>query len=86
MEVFEIRNCVKAYRNKLDEITIENKSLSLIQNIYNYIKDYSGISDFLCYYPLQGEVNLLPLYKDLLDKNMHLYFPKTNHKTIAFFQ
>ena len=46
-----------------------NNVLALLES------DFKGADIFLCFYPLGDEINLIPLYKQLLDRGCKLYFP-----------
>jgi 5-formyltetrahydrofolate cyclo-ligase len=77
----ELRSVYKSIRDQLSDKDIKEKSRLIIDNILALLEsDFKGANIFLCFYPFGSEVNLLPLYKNLLEKDKALYFPISNKK------
>ena len=73
-----LRINAKNTRNSLSDFTIKELSSSISKNILDLLHDkFPKVNSFLCYYPLEKEVDLLPLYEVLLKNNASLFFPKT---------
>lgn len=86
MDVALIRKEVIAFRKELSGDECRKMSAQVCERIEAFLKDYPFSNDFLCYYPLEKEVDLRPLYHKLLQQNKNLYFPKTKEEGIFFYK
>ena len=85
--VQELRIEMKQWRAGMSLEEREKRSDKVISNILQFLENASrDYEHFLCYYPLPLEVNLMPLYEELLQRGKKLYFPKTYPKEIRFYQ
>lgn len=79
----------KQYKLKRDSIAVQDRQF-LSQQIVISLKallesDFERANIFLCFYPFGSEVDVLILYKHLLDIGKELYFPvsdKDSHELI----
>ena len=85
MDVKDIRLAVKDFRYQLSKDELVALSNQLIDHLSAFCKEKDA-SDYLCFYPLEKEVNLLPFYDALLKDGKHLYFPKTFGKDMEFYK
>ncbi|MBE5919920.1 MAG: 5-formyltetrahydrofolate cyclo-ligase [Pseudobutyrivibrio ruminis] len=80
----DLRNIHKKLRNDMSDMEHKIKSADIVKNTLALLEsDFKGANIFLCYYPFGSEVDLLPLYENLLNKGKTLYFPVSdvkNHK------
>ena len=86
MDVAMVRKEVKAFRNELSAEKCKELSNLVCKNIELYLEDNPSFDTFLCYFPLEKEVDLRPLYEKLLSQNKSLYFPKTKEDGIFFYK
>lgn len=86
MDVSSIRNTAKDYRNSLLDEDYDELSSKVRDNLTSILIKHSDIRRVLCYYPLEKEVRLLPLYEDMLEKGYELYFPITYTSDIKFYR
>lgn len=87
MNVNEIRAKYKKIRNSLTDNMRHKKSTGIIENIirsWNIFQEFDN--DFLCFYPLGSEPDLLPLCEKLLKNGGNLYFPVTEKDGIHFYK
>ena len=84
-DITEIRHRMKAYREGLSEEEILKLSKEIENRLYEIIHS-SNRKEILCFYPMEVEVNLLPLYERLLKERFLLYFPKTYQEEIIFYK
>ncbi|MCR4695022.1 MAG: 5-formyltetrahydrofolate cyclo-ligase [Pseudobutyrivibrio sp.] len=74
-----LRDDFKNYRKSLSPKDKRDFSNKLCLKLYSFIRNnYEDVDNFLCYYPLEYEVDLRPLYAGLLSENKYLYFPVSN--------
>ena len=72
----DLRNIHKKLRNDMSDMEHKIKSADIVKNTLALLEsDFKGANIFLCYYPFGSEVDLLPLYENLLNKGKILYFP-----------
>ena len=86
MDVALIRNEVKAFRKELSIHECRAMSAKVCDNIESFLKTNPSYDDFLCYYPLEKEVDLRALYQHLIEQNKNLFFPKTKKDGIFFYK
>ena len=66
----------KEIRDNMSVLEQEVASENITQNVLALLEsDFKGANIFLCFYPFGSEVDLLPLYKELLEDSKKLYFP-----------
>jgi 5-formyltetrahydrofolate cyclo-ligase len=85
----ELREKIKERRNNLKPEYIEKYSVQASRALYKYLRhDLLWEKDIpvLCYYPLHNEVDLRPLYVELLEEDVKLYFPVTEGENMTFYQ
>ena len=70
----EIRNNFLRMRQALSKESIENKSFRIIRKLRKYID--SDVKAILFYVPINNEVDLLPLARDMYNKGKTILFPK----------
>ena len=80
-----IREEMKNFRKGLSEEEILTLSKRIEEKLYEVIHAQNR-KDILCFYPLEDEVNLLPLYEKFLKEGYRLYFPKSYPEEILFYQ
>ena len=72
----ELRIAYKKLREKMSPDFRNKKSHDICKNVLALLEsDFKGADIFLCFYPLGDEINLISLYKQLLDRGCKLYFP-----------
>ena len=77
----DLRNIHKKLRNDMSDMEHKIKSADIVKNTLALLEsDFKGANIFLCYYPFGSEVDLLPLYENLLNKGKILYFPVSDVK------
>ena len=81
-----IRQQNRILRHNLSIGDIKALSLRLMSHVQDYFLRDDDYDSFLCYYPFQGEVDLRPLYVELLRNNHQLYFPVTSDDQITFYR
>lgn len=79
----EIRKEALKRRRSIDSEIKREKSLIICDRSYEKASLYE---DILCFYPLEDEVDLRPLYKRLLAEDKRLYFPVTVGDDISFYR
>ncbi len=84
-DIAEIRQEMKAYREGLSDEEILTLSKEIEDKLYEVIHA-SNRKEVLCFYPMEVEVNLLPLYERLIKERFELYFPKTYQEEIIFYK
>lgn len=83
----DLRNEYKKVRDGISQDIREKKSDLIIKKIEeNWSRFDSYDRDFLCYYPLGSEPDLLELCKWILSNNWNLYFPVTEKDGIHFYR
>ncbi len=70
-----LRKNIKAKRNKLSKETVLQKSNIICDKILNHPK-YRESTYIYCYYPIQNEVNIVPVIEDALKNNKTVALPK----------
>ena len=70
-----LRKNIKAKRNKLSKETVLQKSNIICKKILNHPK-YRESTYIYCYYPIQNEVNIVPVIEDALKNNKTVALPK----------
>ncbi len=79
----DIRKQYKHLRDSLSINEINEFSNQICKRILALLDDFKGANIFLCFYPFGSEVDLKPLYQELLAKGKTLYFPVSdlnNHR------
>lgn len=77
----DLRNIHKKLRNDMSDMEHKIKSADIVKNTLALLEsDFKGANIFLCYYPFGSEVDLFPLYENLLNKGKTLYFPVSDVK------
>ena len=80
----ELRLVYKKLRDEMSTDLRNLKSEGIVDNVLALLEsDFKGANIFLCFYPFASEVDLIPLYKKLLENGKDLYFPVSdikNHK------
>lgn len=86
----ELRKEIQEKRKDLRPEYMERFSFEASSCLYKFLKKKLLIDGktpaFLCYYPLGNEVSLLPLYQELLEEGMVLYFPVTDKEKMKFYR
>ena len=67
------------------DVEVAESSAMVGEKLLREIKS-QDVKDILCYYPLGNEVDLLDLYKILLQDGYNLYFPVTYRDAIRFYK
>lgn len=81
------REKYKRLRSELNKEQKDEATKIVVDKILKLLKrDYRSKSIILCYYALDDELDLKPLYETLLQNDYHLYFPKTDGKTMEFYR
>ena len=71
----DLRNIHKQLRNDMSATEHKLKSADIVKNTLALLEsDFKGANIFLCYYPYNSEVDLLPLYESLLARGKSLFF------------
>lgn len=78
-----IRNKIKMLRNSYSNDELKKKSLNITNAFY---KTYSFLNIFLLYYPIDNEVNTLPLISRLFDDGKKIFLPAVCGKEMIFKQ
>ncbi len=61
--------------------------MDILDNIRIIIKENTdGPADILMFYPLKNEVDLLPLFPELVNMGHRIYFPVTQKESMDFFE
>lgn len=81
-----LRQNVRRWREQLSKDVVVHKSLTIMSHIQDYFLVNHHFEGFLCYYPTRGEVDLRPLYEQLLRRNAALYFPVTGKDGLEFYR
>ncbi|MBE5916868.1 MAG: 5-formyltetrahydrofolate cyclo-ligase [Pseudobutyrivibrio ruminis] len=85
----ELRLTYKKIRDDIPVDVRNKKSADITEKVLALLEsDFKGANIFLCYYPFGSEVDLLPLYEELLLRGKKLYFPisdATSHR-LSFYQ
>ena len=73
----KLRQNLRERRSKLSktEVAVFGKRASEV--LLRFLRQYPDVEHMLCYYPLGNEVDLRPLYEELLMEGKKLYFPVT---------
>ena len=79
------RLAMRKMREQLTADEVTAKSGQVIQTILNHL-NLSSYDAYLCYMPFRNEVDLRPLYLQLLDLRKRLYFPVTGADEICFYE
>lgn len=79
----DIRNKIKVLRNSYSCDELKDKSLQITNAFY---KKYSFLNIFLFYYPIENEVNTLPLIEKLFAEGKDIYLPAVCGKNMIFKQ
>lgn len=79
----DIRNKIKVLRNNYDVNDLKTKSLKITNAFY---KKYSCLNIFLLYYPIENEVNTIPLIDRLFVEGKEIYLPVVYDKYMIFKQ
>lgn len=84
----DLRNIHKQLRNDMSATEHKLKSADIVKNTLALLEsDFKGANIFLCYYPYNSEVDLLPLYESLLARGKSLFFPVSdveNHRLLFY--
>ncbi len=81
-----LRQNIRLWREQLSQDLVVHKSLAIMSHIQDYFLQDRRYEGFLCYYPTRGEVDLRPLYEQLLRRDGALYFPVTTKSGIEFYR
>ena len=76
-----IRNKIKQIRNDYKSIELNAASECICNRFY---AKYSYLDTFLLYYPVNNEVNTLPLINKLYNEGKSIYLPIVSGKNINF--
>lgn len=77
----DIRNKIKVLRNSYSYDELKVKSLYITNAFY---KKYSFLNIFLFYYPIENEVNTLPLIERIYAEGKQIYLPVVCGKNMIF--
>ena len=79
----DIRNKIKVLRNNYSNDELKDKSLKITNAFY---KKYYFLNIFLFYYPIENEVNTLPLIERLCAEGKKIFLPVVRGKDMLFKQ
>lgn len=78
----ELRKQNKLMRDEIASFDRQFLSQQIVISVKALLEsDFKRADIFLCFYPTGSEVNLLPLYKELLQEGKQLYFPISHKDT-----
>lgn len=84
--VEKIRSCMKQLRGeKYNDPSFYKDCRAAGDHIEKLIRSMDNIRSVLCFYPLDGEISLLELYKRLLS-DYKLYFPVSREMDLFFYR
>lgn len=81
----ELRAVVKAQQKQLTEEMLAASSKQIIDRLIRTI-DFESYTEFFFYYPLAGEISLIPLAAQVLSIRKRIYFPRINGKEMEFYR
>lgn len=88
LETDRSRRFHKALRNHMTADHVRFSSVLVRRHLRKLIHSFPEDLSLLCYYPIENEIDLIPLYQEWMDHGRDLYFPVTDleKKEIRFFQ
>ena len=86
MTIRQLRQNYKKRRNEIPKEKREILSLQLCRRLHRILTEQLPYKTVLMFYPLESEVNLLPLAEELLKEQYELYFPVTGKDGIFFYK